>query len=111
MILMARKYDTWDKRKAAVYLRRSKGESGTTKDQLRRIQPVIDMLIDEKKISTPIIVDEGRSESGFDIDRPEFRYADGKGRCWRSRYHPRSNLWIESPEMRWYSEITQADSC
>ena len=75
---MARKYDTWDKRKAAVYLRRSKGESGTTKDQLRRIQPVIDMLIDEKKISTPIIVDEGRSESGFDIDRPEFAMLMGK---------------------------------
>lgn len=74
LIFLAAKHDDWNKRKAAIYLRRSKGESGTTKDQLRRIQPIIDMLIDEKKIAPSVfIVDEGRSESGFDIDRPMFR--------------------------------------
>jgi len=86
-------YDNWEKRKALLYLRRSHGESGTTKKQLERVEDMIDLLedlghiekmdrriqgksIDKKyrgeKYGKGDIYNEGEGESGFKDDRPVF---------------------------------------
>ena len=46
MILM----NDWKKKKAAIYLRRSKGEGGSTKAQLERIKKQVNALVKAGKI-------------------------------------------------------------
>lgn len=70
-------------KKVAVYLRRSKGEKGTTKDQLTEITPFIKSLQNKKLIKSFDFGVKGRSIDksyrGVDLDRKGDIYNEGDG--------------------------------
>jgi len=75
--------DPFKGKKIAVYLRRSKGESGTTQDQLVEITPFVNQLIKKKKIKKFNFDVVGRSLDGtwrgVELDREGDIYNEGDG--------------------------------
>ncbi len=75
--------ETFKGKKIAVYLRRSKGESGTTQDQLVEITPFINQLIKKKQIKKFNFDIVGRSLDGtwkgVDLERKGDIYNEGDG--------------------------------
>jgi len=81
--------DKWKRKKVAVYLRRSKGDTGDTKAQLKRIEPLLAKLEKEgkvKKIDRSIVgrqfsytKDEGRFNAARDLARKGDIFNEGDG--------------------------------
>jgi len=81
--------DDWKKKKVAVYIRRSKGESGDTEEQLKRIEPMIKALEKSGKIAKVnrglvgrqfnYTKEEGRFKSSRDLARKGDIYNEGDG--------------------------------
>jgi hypothetical protein len=81
--------DTWKRKKVAVYIRRSKGDTGDTKAQLKRIEPLLAKLEKEgkvKKIDRGIVgrqfnytKEEGRFNASRDLARKGDIFNEGDG--------------------------------
>ncbi|MDA9166816.1 recombinase family protein [Candidatus Poseidoniaceae archaeon] len=81
--------DDWKKKKVAIYLRRSKGDTGDTESQLDRIEPLIRALEKEgkiKKVNRSIVgrqfkysKEEGRFKSARDLARVGDIFNEGDG--------------------------------
>jgi hypothetical protein len=71
------------KPKIAVYLRRSKGETGTTKDQLTELEPTLKKLMAKNKIKSFNFQERGRSLDGkwrgVELDRKGDIWNEGDG--------------------------------
>ena len=81
--------DDWKKKKVAIYLRRSKGDTGDTESQLDRIEPLIRALEKQgkiKKVNRSVVgrqfkysKEEGRFKSARDLARVGDIFNEGDG--------------------------------